>query len=137
MNTTGRQDAEQTGIQSLLEQYLASRASLKSSVGETSFHLDEDLLSAFTEGSLSERESVPVVRHLVDCGFCRHRTAELVMLDMELAESEEISIPSTTEPSSISKVLSEIMSRIFGGEQAVFAHSEKDEDESKSSSEKD
>jgi len=32
-------------------------------------HLDDDLLSAFTEGRLNENESAPVLKHLVACPF--------------------------------------------------------------------
>lgn len=131
MNTTALQDAQEKAFQALLEQYLASREALKSSVGETSVHLDEDLLSAFAEGSLSERESVPVVSHLVDCGFCRHKTAELVMLDLELSGGDEISVPASAgQTSGLSQVVNDVLAKIFGsGEQTVFAHSDEDEKE--------
>ena len=120
------------GIQSLLDQYLASRKASKSSVGETSMHLDEDSLAAFAEGNLSKRESLPVVSHLVECGFCRHKTAELVMLDLELSATDEVVAQSaTTEPSSISRVLNGVLSKIFGtADQAVFAHNEEEAEES-------
>src|SRR5688500_11651190 len=102
MNNIGPENAQETGIQSLLNQYLVSRKTLKSSVGETSSHLDEDSLAAFAEGTLSKREAVPMISHLVDCGFCRHKTAELVMLDLELSATDEIPMSAaTTEPSAI------------------------------------
>lgn len=135
MNNTGQKDSEAVQIQSLLGHYLASRGTLRSSVGETSIHFDEDSLSTFVEGSISEREAMPMVRHLVDCGFCRHRTAELVALEAELAESDEIPVAHTAtegEPSKISQVLEGIISKIFGTtDKAVFAHQENDEDEDK------
>lgn len=129
MNNIGQQDDKATGIKGLLDRYLASREEWKSSVGETSFHLDEDSLAAFTEGNLSQREAVPLMRHLVDCGFCRHKTAELVMLDLQISGSDMPAIPaSTTEPSAISRVLNGVLAKIFGTtDQAVFAHTE-DED---------
>jgi len=130
MNNIGLKNTEETGIQSLLDQYLASRSGMKSSVGETSLHLDEDSLAAFAEGTLSKRESAPVVRHLVDCGFCRHKTAELVLLDLEISATEERGVQSaTTEPSAISRVLNGVFSKIFGAsDQAVFAHNEEEDD---------
>lgn len=131
MNNTGLQNKEATSIQSLLDQYLASRNTLKSSVGETSSHLDEDSLTSFAEGTLSRRESAPVIRHLVDCGFCRHKTAELVLLEFELSEADDRSaLPATTEPSAISRVLNGVLSKIFGStDQAVFAHNEEKKDD--------
>ena len=118
-------------MQSLLNAFLQSRRSLKSSAAETSFHVDEDFLNAFTEGHLSERESMPVVSHLADCGFCRHKTAELVRLGMEFSEDQPIPLAAVpTEPHTISEVLSSLLTKIFGSaEGAVFAHNEKDSEE--------
>ena len=118
-------------MQSLLEAFLVSRRSLKSSAAETSFHVDEDFLAAFAEGNLGERESMPIVSHLVDCGFCRHKTAELVRLDLAFAAGDEERRPvSAAEPNRISEVLSGLLAKIFGSaDEAVFAHNEKDADE--------
>ena len=140
MNNIQRQNTQETGIKSLLDQYLASRKSLKSSIGETSLHLDEDSLAAFAEGTMSQRESAPVISHLVDCGFCRHKTAELVMLDLELSgeETNPIVASATTEPASISSVLNNLLSKIFGTtDQAVLAHREEDAETAESDDEKD
>jgi len=120
-------------MQRLLDAFLLSRKTLKSSAAETSFHLDDDSLAAFTEGKLSERESLSFIRHLVDCGFCLHKTAELVKLDLEFegAMSDHAIVPSA-EPSRISEVLSNLFARIFGSsDQAVFAHNEEEKDEEK------
>jgi hypothetical protein len=116
----------------LLEAFLVSRRSLKSSAAETSIHIDEDFLAAFTEGNLNERETLPIVGHLVDCGFCRHKTAELVRLDLEFEGSHEHAgaIEHAAEPQKISGVLSGLFAKIFGNaEGAVFAHNEKDADD--------
>ena len=140
MNDTNRQNTEETGIKSLLDQYLASRKSLKSSIGETSLHLDEDSLATFAEGTMTQRESAPVISHLVDCGFCRHKTAELVMLDLELSgeDTNPIVAAATTEPSSISSVLNNLLSKIFGTtDQAVLAHREDEADTADAEDEKD
>ena len=138
MENIERQDGNEKGIQGLLEQYLATRSSLKSSIGETSFHLDEDSLAAFADGNLSQRESAPVISHLVACGFCRHKTAALVALDLELATQDE---PRTAqelnEPTKISSVLNGVLSKIFGSsDAAVFAHNEAEKDEKPSEEEK-
>jgi hypothetical protein len=121
---------ENARMHDLLDRYFASRRTLKSSAAETSFHLDEDSLATFIEGTLSRRESEPVVAHLVECRFCLHKTAELVRLDLELAEVNHASaIESSAQPVSISTVLSDLFSKIFGtNDSAVFAHEEKDEE---------
>ncbi|MEP7148434.1 MAG: hypothetical protein ABI857_06080 [Acidobacteriota bacterium] len=119
-------------MQRLLGAFLLSRKSLKSSAAETSFHVDEDFLTAFAEGNLGERESTPVVNHLVNCGFCRHKTAELVRLDLAFDGAADDARPaSANEPQKLSDVLSGILTKIFGTtDGAVFAHNEKDiEDE--------
>lgn len=113
-------------IQGILSRYLTSR---KPPEPET--HLDQDTLAAFTEGSLSERETKPVVAHLVECSFCRHITAELVRLDLAFAEDEALPRTAETgEPSKISAVLSGLFAKMFGtGE--VFAHNEDEKKEEK------
>ncbi|REJ75730.1 MAG: hypothetical protein DWQ47_09720 [Acidobacteria bacterium] len=114
------------------------RQSTSSVAFEDADHLDNDVMAAFVEGNLSEREAKPVTTHLVDCSFCRHKSAELVRLDLRFAE-EQIEAPSAdSEPAKVSDVLSGILGKIFGaGEGAVFAHQddeavekkEKDEEE--------
>lgn len=132
MEETKNKGSEAARIQSLLEAFLRSRPTLKSSAAETSFHLDEDSLAAFAEGNLSDRESEPMVNHLVRCGFCRHRTAELLRLSLEFEGFTPEPAPLASEPTSISGVLSGLLVKIFGSPStadAVFAHEEKkDED---------
>ena len=133
MQDTKNIGGEEAKIQSLLEAFLRSRPTLKSSAAETSFHLDEDSLTAFAEGNLAERESAPMVDHLVRCGFCRHKTVELLRLSLEFegVAPEPAPFAAASEPSKISEVLSGLLAKIFGSspDQAVFAHEEKkDED---------
>ena len=113
-------------IQGLIDRYLATRP--KSNLSGS--HLDQDTLTAFTEGTLSEREATPLVMHLADCSFCRHISAELIRLDLEMAEEmPAAAAPSmAAEPAKISEVLSNLFAKIFGTTDAVFAHEEKDED---------
>jgi len=120
-------NAQELQIQGLLDRYLAS--SNKGITAEGS-HIDDDSLSAFVEGSLNRRESDSVVSHLVDCGFCRHTTAELVRLDLAFAEeAAPVRVAAPAESSKISEVLSGIFSRIFGTtDGAVFAHEEKEKE---------
>jgi hypothetical protein len=129
MANTQQNDTQNARIQGLLARYLELRSKTAES-GVKNNHLDEDTLNAFTEGSMSEREALPVVNHLSDCGFCRHRTTELVRLDLEFADLDEpLAIHEIKEPVSVSSVLSGILSRIFGSsEAAVFAHEEKKEE---------
>lgn len=132
MENAERISTENLEVHALLDRYLASRRILKSSAAETSVHLDEDALSTFLEGALSQRELAPVVTHLVECGFCLHKTAKLVRLDLELAEvTGTVHTAESPQPQRISAVLSELFSKIFGtNDAAVFAHQEKEETES-------
>ena len=123
---------EETKIQSLLGRYLNARSSAEQAMNTGADHLDQDALSAFIEGGLSERETKPMLRHLVDCTFCRHMTTELVRLDMAFAGTVEVRVPvQEQEPAKISQVLNGILTRIFGTRDgAVFAHHETEEDTS-------
>lgn len=125
MNNKGNTQTREELLRSILDGFVRSGAGTGSQ--GTTDHLDEDTISAFVEGNLSRREATPATAHLVNCGFCRHRTAELVRLDFEFAEEAEApSVP--TEPSKVSDVLSGILGKLFGaGEGAVFAHEEKEE----------
>lgn len=128
---------EETKIQSLLGRYLNARSSAEQAVNTGSIHLDEDTISAFIEGGISEREAKPIVSHLVDCTFCRHMTSELVRLDLAFADTAEVRMPVTEqEPAKISQVLNGILTRIFGTRDgAVFAHHESDDEEKESKTE--
>lgn len=116
-------------IPALLGRYLNLRWANESSANMQ--HLDDDLLSAFTEGNLSSREAEPIISHLVDCSFCRHITAELVRLDLALAELDHTPAQARLrEPSKVSEVLSSLLSRIFGSnDAAVFAHEDPKKDD--------
>ncbi len=132
MDNKSKLGRDELTMQRLVGAFLLSRKSLKSSAAETSFHVDEDFLTAFAEGNLGARESAPVVNHLVNCGFCRHKTAELVRLDLAFdGASDDVRPASAGEPQKLSDVLGGILTKIFGTtDGAVFAHNEKDiEDE--------
>jgi len=121
-------------IQGLLDRYLASRNTMTEA---GTAHIDEDSLSAFVEGTLNAREAENVTSHLVDCGFCRHASAELIRLELAFAEEEVLSAAaSSSEPTKMSEVLGRLFSRIFGtSDGAVFAHEEKKEYEEKDETE--
>lgn len=121
-------------MQGLIDRYLASRALSESPA--QGLHLDEDSLTAFAEGRLSDREAKPMITHLVDCTFCLHVTAELVRLDLHFAPEIEPAraLVQSAEPSKVSEVLSRLLSRIFGtSDGAVLAYDDKEKkDEEKS-----
>ena len=124
MANANNMTAEETKMQGILAAHLTSRKEIPAS----SPHLDQDTLAAFSEGLLNERESAPVVSHLVDCSFCRHITAALVRLDMEFSDEPVSARIESSEPTKISAVLSGLFEKIFGGaENAVLAHEEKKE----------
>ena len=113
-------------IQGLLDRYVRS-LSANGNFTEQAWHLDEDSLAAFVEGNLGERETKPIISHLIKCSFCRHVTAELVRLNAAFAENEIGVAASESQPSRISEVLSGLLSRIFGtNDGVVFAHQEEE-----------
>jgi len=127
-----KMNKQETTIQNALAEYLTSNRALETITP----HVDNDTLAAFTEGTLNQRESAPVVSHLVACSFCRHITAELVRLDLEFAAepAAATTLEQSAQPSKISEVLSGLLAKMFGTtENTVFAHheDEKDEEEEK------
>jgi hypothetical protein len=132
MENTGNLQSQEIKIQGLIDRYLKAKTA-NNGVSEAQ-HLDEDSLTAFVEGNLSERETQPIVSHLVNCSFCRHITTELVRLDLAFAIEEIPPAVQSEQPSKISEVLSGLMSRIFGtNDAAVFAHQEEEKIEEKTS----
>src|SRR5438128_3320148 len=123
-------NSNERDIQALIGRYLNLRTSNEPAAANAP-HMDDDQLSAFTEGNLSRRETRPIVSHLVDCSFCRHITADLVRLDFALAATESAPAASAaSEPSKVSEVLSGLLARIFGSSgSAVFAHEDSKENE--------
>lgn len=126
MNTKGQLNQPEEKIQSALGNFLrAHKTTLDSSAHKS--HLDDDMLTAFVEGNLSEAEAKPVVSHLADCGYCLHVSAELIKLDLAFAEETRVIEAPATEPASVGSVLSGILEKIFGSsDSAVFAHEEKE-----------
>ncbi len=135
MENKGLTNSEDIQIQGLLDRYLRLQVS-SNILSSKEQHLDEDSVAAFVEGNLQEREAQPIIKHLIDCSFCRHVTAELVRLDFALADAEVVQVPiDDAKPSRVSEVLNGLLSRIFGTtDDAVFAHQEKEEDTEKSES---
>lgn len=126
MINKGQINAEEIKIQGLLDRFLRVRSANKNF---NDSHLDEDSLTAFVEGKISERESQTIVQHLTDCSFCLYITGELAKMNAVFAEDLVVVPNPTKEPMKISEVLGGIMSRIFGtNDGAVFAHEEKKEE---------
>jgi hypothetical protein len=130
MENNKTMDPQIQRIQGLLGRYLDLHASGHDTTAPGAYHLDEDSLSAFAEGNLSEREAVPIISHLVDCSYCRNVTTELVRLEMAFAEPAPMQhFVEEESPARISEVLGRVLSRIFGtADGAVFAHHETDEE---------
>lgn len=129
-NEEGKMNPREIKIQGLLDSYL--RNTPLGNGFEEKDHLDEDTVTAFVEGNLSEREAKPVTSHLVGCSYCRHITAEMIKLDLAFAEDTRTPEVSNAEPARVSEVLNGILSRIFGtSDGAVFAHEEKEDEEAK------
>src|SRR5215470_2739037 len=104
MGNTQPNNTENVKIQGLIGRYLELRKSGIGS-GHSVEHLDEDTLNAFTEGTLSEREALPIVDHLTDCSFCRHRTVELVRFDLQFADMDApVQVRESQEPVSVASV---------------------------------
>lgn len=119
--------SEELKFQGLLDRFLNQRVINDTAPRDS--HLDEDSLAAFVEGNLSERESGSVISHLIDCGFCLNVTSELTRLSDAFGDEPLRRAQPESQPSKVSEVLSGLLSRIFGSEEAVvFAHEEKDED---------
>ena len=130
MENKEQTNSNEREMQALIGRYLNLRSS-REPVAANAPHMDDDQLSAFAEGNLSQREARPIVSHLVDCSFCRHITADLVRLDFALAETETApAAAAASEPSKVSEVLSGLLARIFGTSgSAVFAHEDPKKDE--------
>jgi len=109
----------------MIQQHLQTRALVAPPI-RTDMHLDEDALNAFVEGRLSERESTPIIKHLVSCGYCRRATSQLVRLETEtVIASSPTTLPSREEePGRIRRLLEDLASRVLPSseEDAVFAY---------------
>jgi len=91
--------------------------------GVTERHLDDDKLTAFVEGRLSEKESKPMISHLVGCNLCRGNVAQLVRLNAELGEVEVTKPITASEQGRVRRFLESFTVRLFGNdEESVFAY---------------
>ena len=119
-----KNNRETEGIRLMIHQHLQRNAMVAPPV-VTEVHLDEDALSAFVEGRLSETESAPVIQHLVGCGFCRRATAQLIRLESEVGRTDTVaSETERDEPGRIRSLLDDLASRVLPQSEgdAVFAY---------------
>ena len=118
---------ENQQIGQILELFLKNKISGTPSVnGE---HLDEDSISAFVDGALSQRESEPIMRHLVDCSPCRKITGQLARLAEELNEQPELTPVAAAQPNRLRQFLQTFGLSGFGlSDEAVFAHNDSSEE---------
>lgn len=128
MTNKGQISSEELKIQGLLDRFLRFRK-VNSSFDDQGHHLDDDSLTAFVEGKVSERELPSMLKHLTDCSFCLHITTELAKLSETFTEDEFVAHAPVSEPTKVADVLSGLLSRIFGAtDGAVFAHQEQEND---------
>ncbi len=126
MENKGLINPQDIQIQGVIDRYLRSKNSSNNAAVQEN-HLDEDSLAAFTEGNLSSRETQPIVRHLIDCSFCRHMTAELIRLDLAFADDNMPAVTFENQPSKISEILNNLLSSVFGtNDNVVFAHQQEE-----------
>jgi hypothetical protein len=122
-----KNNKERESIRLMVQARLQRRELGDAPVGATAgAHLDEDALSAFVEGCLGERESAPLIKHLVACGFCRRITAQLIRLDNELGALNETveRVEIADEPGRLRRFLADLAARALASSEddAVFAY---------------
>ena len=121
-----KSNKESDRVRRMVHQHLSGRGSLASTASAAAgAHLDEDALSVFVEGRLSEPEAAPLIRHLVTCASCRHITAQLIRLDTELvAAYAPAQAPQAEEPGRIRRLLADLAARVLPASEGdvVFAY---------------
>jgi len=115
-------------IRAMVHGRLNSFASVKTEPISATLHLDEDAMSAFVEGQLGEDESRSIISHLTACGSCRDFTARLIRLESTFT-ADEVSTVVEDAPSRLRQFLERLASQVIpsGGEDAVFAYQNPDE----------
>jgi hypothetical protein len=107
----------------MIQERLKARMLVESAVFTSDAHLDEDTLSAFVQARLGEAESLPIISHLVACGFCRGATAQLTRLESEITDEPDATTPEQS-PNRIQLFLAGLASRVIPSseEDVVFAY---------------
>lgn len=115
-------------FEQLLSVFLQSRQG--GAVNLSSEHLDEDALSSFVEGTLSEREAVPVITHLVDCGACRGISAQLARLASDFEDLPIAAQEPQKQPSQLASFWNTLTQKVFNPfDDAVVAYKDDEKEE--------
>src|SRR2546425_8623104 len=131
MSRTGT-EREMEVVRAMVHCRLSFLAGVKTESMTAAAHLDEDAMAAFVEGQLSENETQSIIIHLISCGSCRDFTARLIRLESSFAADDESTIVEEA-PSRLRKFLAGLASQVIpsGGEDAVFAYQNPDENVAK------
>ena len=115
-------------VRAMVHGRLNSFASVKTEPISATLHLDEDAMSAFVEGQLSENETRSMISHLTSCGSCRDFTARLIRLESTFTAEDE-STMTEEAPSRLRQFIQRFASQVIpsSGEDAVFAYQNPDE----------
>jgi hypothetical protein len=107
-------------IRYMIHERLKARLATESRSLES--HLDEDVICAFVEGRLEEKETSPVISHLISCASCRQTTAQLIRLESQFDSQSDSAVPD--ESSGRVPFLDRLASRLAPSleEDAVFAY---------------
>ena len=109
-------------FEGLLSLYLRERQAGEDSNARQN-HLDEDSLSAFVEGILTQQQAAPILRHLVDCFLCRRVTAQLVELSIKIEDEVPFSTNAVKSSSNWHEFWNNLTESIFRPyDNAVTAH---------------
>src|SRR2546429_2543569 len=116
-------EREVEAVRTMVHCRLNSLAGVKTESISAAAHLDEDAMSAFVEGQLSENETRSIISHLTSCGSCRDFTARLIRLESTFTV-DEVSTMVEDAPSRLRQFLERFASQIIpsSGEDAVFAY---------------
>jgi hypothetical protein len=111
-------------FEGVLSLYLQQRQLSKGASNNQS-HLDEDYLSAFVEGALTQSQAAPILKHLVDCVLCRRVTAQLAQLSIAFDDAQFNSDNAETNKSNWRELWNTLTESVFRPhDNAVIAHEE-------------
>src|SRR5204863_2332197 len=121
-------EIEMEAVRAMVHCRLSFLAGVKTESTTAAPHLNEDAMSAFVEGQLSENETRSIISHLTSCGSCRDFTARLIRLESTFT-ADEVSTMVEDAPSRLRQFLERFASQLIpsGGEDAVFAYQNPDE----------
>lgn len=121
-------ESEMEAVRAMVHCRLSFLAGVKTESITAAPHLDEDAMSAFVEGQLSENETRSIISHLTSCGSCREFTARLIRLESTFTAEDESTMVEDA-PSRLRQFLERFAAQVIpsGGEDAVFAYQNPDE----------